>query len=278
MTTIQEAFKSPYYVATEAPTVSRLVWSYRYWRQQAATRTAEMALYNARKDIEAGRTRYPMGNQAFGNPAFNVRSFRNVRWIENPRAAGLRFVGYADKLANLRHSGYFSDDEQSETIRGVVFQMASRDGTMRIVPGYDNGLNGAADDNGPCAICFEETFEAKWGEHYDTERECAERADDLAQWVAEDEREYREANSAGVRYSELGDDIKQARQQALALLAERRAALEFWIPSDQSRAFPTICDTIADKVRALYAEIQSMRAKRAELFEQFHYHDGFVDC
>ncbi|WP_051383439.1 hypothetical protein [Bradyrhizobium sp. WSM3983] len=226
---ISEAFKSPYYVAAEAPAVSRLVWSYRYWRQQASTRTAEMALFNARKDIEAGRTRYPLGLQAWGNAPFRVRSFENVRWIENPRAAGLRFVGYSDKIASLRHKGWFTDEHQDETVRGVVFQLAGKDGKPQFVPGYDNSINGAADSNGPCAVCFEEIFEGDPESYaivdHDGAIESARRADQLAEWVADDEREYREANSAGIRYTELGDDISKARQQALALLAERRAVL-----------------------------------------------------
>ncbi len=279
MTTIRDAFQSPAYVALETPSAARLVWSYRYWRAQASTRTAEMALFNARKDIAEGKTRYPMHNQGYGNPAFTIRSFENVRWIENPRAAGLRFVGYADELAGLRYTGHYSDDSQSETIRGVVFQIAGKDGKARFVPGYDNAINGKADSNGPCAVCFEEVFEGEGdvradSDHYGAHRDCARRADQLAEWLAEDERDYQEAASAGLRYHELADDIASTRKEALALLAERRAAMA----QSNGQAFPTICGTIADKVRALYAEIQSMRAKRAELLDNFGHRQAFIDA
>lgn len=237
---------------------------------------ASEALANARRDIAEGKKRYPA---SYGwNPAFKARGSDHMRWIEKPAACGLRFVGYADKINRLDHTGWYSDNDQSSTIRGVVFQMPGRNGKPLFVPGYDNADNGAADNGGPVCLSFEDvtegegvefiksphgnywTYESNPAKH-DGARTAAGIADQLAQWCAESEREYQAALQAGGRFAELGAEIESVRATVKALLAERRAARA------NGESYPAICATIRQHVRAALHSIDKARQERRKLRE-----------
>lgn len=101
-----------------------------------------------------------------------------LRWVENP-THGLRFVGYADAIAtNIRHQGWYTDDCQDDTYRGVVYRLPARNGVEQFVPGYVASW----DDTGSC-LDFTSID--------DNEISAAHQADGLAQAYAEREIEYR---------------------------------------------------------------------------------------
>ncbi|RWE37433.1 hypothetical protein [Mesorhizobium sp.] len=185
-----------------------------------------------------------------------MRGAKAMRWIENPSACGLRFVGYAHDLARLNHTGWFVDNDQNETIKGVVFQLSARDGKPLFVSGYED-----ANGNG-YSLDFDDIETGASGEDCDdAKRDAARYADQIAEWIAEDEREYSAAWQAGSRFAELGDEIKADRKLALELLAERRAA------RDDGKAFPAICATIRQRVESILETIGEARAERRKLSE-----------
>jgi len=63
----------------------------------------------------------------------------NLRWVED--TAHLRRVGYADEIADIRHTGWFTDDFQEETYRGVVFRLTKLRGYL---VGYEDPNNDGA--------------------------------------------------------------------------------------------------------------------------------------
>lgn len=100
------------------------------------------------------------------------------RWIEKPSDFGLRFVGYANKVAprSVRRGGWSMDDDgcSGDVARGVVFQFPARNGRPRFVAGIADPYN-----DGPAVVSFDVT---------DCETTAAHWADQLAERYAEKER------------------------------------------------------------------------------------------
>ena len=87
---------------------------------------------------------------------------------------------YCDEVAGtrIRHTGWWTDDYQEEKIRGLVFRLPHNRGFLA---GWTMGEGMAS---------------AVEGDIYETEVEAARAADDLAESIAEDERESREEQEA----------------------------------------------------------------------------------
>ncbi|TPI86409.1 hypothetical protein [Mesorhizobium sp. B2-8-9] len=262
---LKAAFNRQSYVGGNPSEAERLVWAYRYWRAVRVTKTgkpgfgAKEALHLARADVGMNKIRYAesAASGAYG-PAFKLRGAKAMRWIEKPAACGLRVVDYADKLVRLDHTGWFLDnDNDGETARGIVYQLPGRHGKPLFVAGVADPFN-----DGAACLGFDDIERGASGEDCDdAKRTQAGYADQLAAWYAEDEREWRAASSAGVRYAELGEEIAADRKLALELLAERRAA------RDDGKAFPAICATIRQRVAEILHSIADAREKRAKLME-----------
>lgn len=249
--------------------------AFAYWRAVRVTKTglpgftAVEAIKLARADVDMGKERHASSSAGYG-PAFEMRGAKAMRWIEKPSTCGLRFVGYAHDLATLKHTGWFVDNDQNETVKGVVFQLPSRNGKAIFVSGYEDWNNGSADSNGPVCLDFddiEESDEPAGGnysddvQNYEAARDAARYADQLAEWIAENEREYQAAWHAGSRFADLGHQIANERKEALELLAERRAA------RDDGKAFPAICATIRQRVAKLLDDIAGARKQRSKLMQ-----------
>jgi len=178
----------------------------------------------ARKEAEYRRT------AANGQPFAGYGS-ACMRWIERPQSVGLRFVGFADEvcrrnhayLSGLDHGGWHTHpDHMSELVRGVVYRLTGRNGRARYVAGY-------ADPYNPGAACldFETIFEGEevdpvWGgcASYDQgARDAARHGDSIAETMAENEREYQAAFSAGTRFAEHGKPCKPRGMNASPFLA-----------------------------------------------------------
>lgn len=262
--------------------------AFKYWRAPRLSANgrsrrfdARSAIVDARRDVAAGKKRYPSEGKGIGEPYQSGSTA--LRWIEEPSAFGLRFVGYADEISRAHHSrsidhtGWFTTDDgwSGEKMRGVVFQLPGKNGQARFVAGYDNECNGAADNGGPCAISFDEIFIGDGEDHGcnsgrdEGAMEAARRADSIAEYAAELERDYQRASSARIQFDELADDIALERKQIIGLCAERREARAI------GANFATICETIRKEVRRAYRAIQRNRAKRAELESQFGRCEGW---
>lgn len=128
-----------------------------------------------------------------------------VRWFENPESKGLRLVGFADDVANLRHSGWFLDDVQCETVRGVVYQLPAHKGCPRFLFGYVDPFN-----DGP--VCLSLAV-------MDSANDAARRGDSMAESYADETREHDATYRAG----------QSARRKAVKALENCRR----WIQSSR---------------------------------------------
>lgn len=277
---LKAAFNRQPYVGGNPSDAEKLVWAYRYWRAVKVNKTgmpgfgAKEAFALAATDARIhNKVRYASSAEtgAYG-PAFTMRGAKAMRWIEKPSACGLRFVGYAGKLARLNHDGWYIDNDQSETVQGVVFQLPGRKGKALFVSGYDNPWNGKADSNGPVCLDFDDV---EIGDNEESDNpanmaaaiDAAGYADQLAEWMAEDEREYRAASSAGARYAELGEDIGQRRAEVKASIDQFKRARKVMTGRGESGVYDRLCSIIRGDVANELREIAKARAERAKLME-----------
>lgn len=269
------------YVGGNPTRAEKLVSAYRFHRARqrpSGLHCPAAAAYGfALNDVSTGKERYSVPS-GYG-PAFKARGTSHMRFIERPSTCGLRFVGYADKLAGLDHTGWYVDNDQNETVRGVVFQLPGRNGKPLFICGYEDWNNGKADSDGPVCLDFGDVLEGEarewipardgWSGYWsysddprdhDGCREAARAADQTAEWLAESEREYRAAWGAGSRYHDLGEEIAASRHTVKALLAERKAAR-----AAKLLTYPTICETIRRAVSNALGDIETARAERHKL-------------
>jgi hypothetical protein len=235
-----------------------LIDAFKFWRLQAKTRTAEMALFDARKDIANGKARYPATRGGMRGGTDWKLGNDNVFWCEQPDSY-LRRVGFADEcgLRSIRHNGWYMSDDNwtGETARGVVFQLPGRDRKPRFISGI------ADPNNEGCAVLSLEIFGEK--------EDAARNADSLAETYADNERDYQRAWRAGQEYSELGETISEARGECLALIAEVKA----------NRAgiakTPRICKLLREHIASYQRHTKSARRKRKELLCGYGNVDAF---
>lgn len=247
--------------------------------------SATSALANARRDVEAEKTRYASSH--WSRKAGNGEATDGKRWIENPESVGLRFAGYADEIdGNIRHRGWFIDSYQDAKYRGVVYQLPGKNGLSRFVVGHDDSDNRAADNGGPAYVDFSTIYEsdfademrqalasigkayrtpdmlkpAYWAEaaHETAKREAARMADSFAESEAEKAREYNEAWECGLHYADAIEERAEAKAALRALLAERRA-----MRSQASASTSAICDAIAYKARGLIDDLRKANERMA---------------
>lgn len=264
------------------PEGEALARSYKYWRQLG--RAPREALQRAALDYFRRDRRYPRHHRfaAMGVPF----SREGLRWADDPRAVGLRFVGFADDIAGraIEHRGWFTDcDGCGEVLRGAVYQLPGRKGRTRYLAAYrvgSEGNRGWSDTahDGAAAVACREVFEAERGDsdayyYYrgggdapEAAREAARRADSIAETVARDQREYDEAWQAARRWSDLADDIAEIRAQARQLVADMRAAIK-----SGATAAPSICTALRKSLRSLIEAAAELKAERESIADDFYY-------
>lgn len=190
-----------------------------YKRERHIGYPARLALANARKRASAGHATpepiYSPQNGSAYSPEWSPRD--QWRWIERPRAVGLRFAGYADQLASIRHRGWYIDDNYSETARGVVFLLPNG----RAVYGVQDPHNGSAEHDGPCLIRVSDVVDTA---KHDL-AQIALWADQAAESYAELERDQQQADSeARAAFSEANEARDECRSALENLKAARMAA------------------------------------------------------
>lgn len=236
------------------------------------------ALNLARADVAAGKARYPRGS--YGAVCWQPGK-PGIAWVQNVDGAGLRHIGNVEAeshggriWSNRDSCGWYSDNDQNETIYGVVYQLPGRDGKARFVAGYAS----ADDCDGLPTLDFGSIYEsdessgANYSDDvasYDGARDAARTADSMAQHAAESEREYQSAWQAGSRFAELAETVTESRKSALVLLAERRRAAT----AGKGASYLAICGAIRDKVESLLESISEARQERAKLKEGKHVND-----
>lgn len=189
-----------------------------------------------------------------------------LRWIENTEAAGLRFVGWADDVGGLRHTGWHCDDEGRETLRGGVWQMPGKAGAARLLYGYAEFEGRGEMNPGSAALCVSDVvsvpMRGEFGNLDETEgaRDAARWADGLAESTAEDRRDYDSAYQAGRAAAELDAEAMAARAELLPLLREMRAIRKS--PHTPLSPVGQICARLRRDVAGLLETISEKRAER----------------
>lgn len=180
------------------------------------------------------------------NIEYNPASKDGLRWVENV-SLGLRFTGFCDEITHyIRHTGWYIDDiGAGDTYRGVVYQLATRNGMEQYVAGYADPWSG------DCARVDFATI------HRD-KTAAAYAANKLAETNAAIERHYNEAWQAGAQYADIVAEIQETRKEThdllLAVKAERQRAVA-----------PVICNTLRASIKqGLYA-VKALRQKRDKL-------------
>jgi hypothetical protein len=225
------------------------------------------ALKHAKAAIAKGETYFPRCLVTAYNPQWEKQ---NARWIENLSNSGLRFVGYADKLTRMDHTGWYCDAFQDETLRGCVLQMPARNGKEIFLPAYEDPCNA-----GTYAVCFD-WIEGERGSRWDKEdqqalRDAARAADSFAEHQAEDMREHDEAWQRGRQYAELRDEIANERDELRALVRELKTAREHG---------PAICkalrETVREKRDAMHKAWQQAEDCKAGIWRELYgaFNDG----
>lgn len=232
--------------------MSDLFDAYRFHRQ-CGSRAIDAVRY-AREDVARGTKRYP---HAHTSSVMGAANESGHAWCEDVHEIGLRFVGYADEIVNLRHTGWFADNFQDETFRGAVWQWPARNGEPRYVAGYGDPNNEGAARLDMTSITDDKT-------------EAAYRADRVAERDAESEREYQEAADAGQYYLELAEEAAEARKAALAILAEAKRARALG-------TFPALREAVCRKLRDYLDDRTEAYDKRDQLLADWGRTPGFVD-
>lgn len=187
-----------------------------------------------------------------------------LRWIENTEAAGLRFVGWADDVGGLRHTGWHCDDEGHETLRGGVWQMPGKAGAARLLYGYAEFEGRGEMNPGSAALCVSDVvtvpMRGEFGNLDETDgaRDAARWADGLAETTAEDRRDYNAAYQAGREAAEADAAAIAARAELLPLLGELRALRRAPVAGET----PNACRALRRAVDSLLETISEKRAER----------------
>jgi hypothetical protein len=254
---------------------SNLLASFRYWRSNGRVIVlgkgsrpyrATEALEKARADMAAGTTRYPSTGLASYQ---NLPGDRGGRWIENPEAAGLRFVGFSDELRDTRdsHTGWFlyPEGDPAECARGAVYQLPSRGGRSVYVEAIRTGehTRGGWRDMGEDGSAYVFLNARHLGEvggeeyrgrdHVGAFRDAAHGADREAEIYADAERDYHKAYAAGQKAAEYVEEAAIGRAAARELVAElrayHRAAPGFAVNPLGARMCTTIREAIRQHIR-----------------------------
>lgn len=209
-----------------------------------------------------------------------------LRWFESTADVGIRFVGWADELASLHHSGWYSDDEQTGLLCGGVWQLPARNGRARLIYGYTEREGRKELNPGSARLVVSHILESEpcrdWESVTDLPevREAARYADGMAESAAEKEREYRAAYEKGREAAEADAEALEARKTARPLIRELKAALR--VPMARA-AFPKACQALRERIDSLVETISEARETRDSLwcdcgsFDAEAFRAGFID-
>lgn len=185
----------------------------------------------------------------------------NLKWYETPSDYGLREHGQAsDFLTHIRHTGWFVDSHQEETVSGYVFHLPGKHGKCRFVAAISDAYNIG-------------TFGFDLSQVFDTEREAAMRADDEAEHYAAMSRECDEAYQAARSIEEMRDDNANTRRDALALFRDIKAAR-----GNGMADYTAICGELRASLLAYRQECLANYRKINELADIWGSHDGFINA
>ena len=137
---------------------------------------------------------------------------RAKRFFQSEQDTGLRRVGWSDEHLRIKHTGWYSDNYQEETFRGVVFRLTARlRGRERFVAGYFESMS--------------EGFVLDLSEIWEDDLTgAAQEGDRLAERAAEKARDFEAKDAAALRIEEIGAELKNVRAEILELCQSIRKA------------------------------------------------------
>jgi hypothetical protein len=222
---------------------------------RAKNLTAERAFELATRDGHNGKAhytsspwnapRFPMAIRMKSKPDYYVvqdeNAFRTV--IEN--------TGQNNRRDS--HNGYYTgpDQDTDNLCIGVVIALPHG----KFYPGYRfTGMDG-----GPVV-----DFSAV----YDDKDDAARPAESMAEYAAEEEREYQTAWQAGSAWASEKAELEEAKRDLKALLIERRKV-------KGTEGYPALCAAIRGAVRSFVRDIEEARTNMRKLKSGDHKHLGF---
>lgn len=206
-----------------------------------------------------------------GGPNARFGPRESLQWLEYGLDAFPRWA-WADAMASLRHRGHYDSEHCEETYRGIVLR--TNRGTL--IPGVMHGSESRS--KGWQSVCGNDlAVIVSTDSPYDADDSvaCARRADQMAERLAESEREYQEAASAAIESNDLAQAIKDARAETLEGLAELRRARR--IAGGNAENFPHICETMKRTARGACRLISKNRKRISELRERYADSQGYQD-
>jgi len=212
--------------------------------------TRELADYINRKYSKYGFS-LPRSSAIAYNPEWSPegRSGERYRWVECP-SDGLRKVGKASDIVRLNHTGWYTDNYQSETVHGEVWQLpADREGNCRFVPGVNDPCNDAS------VLDFRSITDDK--------EQCAWEADRMAEMYAERAREYQAKDEAERRLEEIGEEIQEEYQGFRRITKELRESCR----SGAVTGVPVVKELVRKEWSRVKARILRLRAERTRIEE-----------
>jgi len=225
----------------------------------------------ARAALEAARALpadYVQGREYYGSSGSVGAPFKDgsdtVRHVDKWAQLGLRFVGNADELVRLDHTGWFTDEDGfGETLRGGVWQLPAHKGRVRLLYGYRE-IEGRSEMNpGSAVLCVshivDEPADDSGNIPEEAVKEAARFADGLAESAAEEARDYRAVYKEGEKAAEADEEAMEARKELLPLLAEMRT---FRREYANGRALPSVGSALLARVESLLETIREKRAER----------------
>lgn len=273
---------APYYYESADAKAGHVASHYRYFRHIGVG--AKAALEAALK-LPAS---YVKGREYYGSKGIWGAPFQQgrdvMRWAEDTKALGLRFIGWAGDIVSMRHTGWYCDDEEHETLRGGVWQFPGRKGESILIYGYAEFEGSREMNPGSAALCVSDLvrvpMRGEFGNVDETDgaKDAARWADGLAESVAEDRRDYNLAYQIGRKAAEHDGEMIAARQKLLPLLAELRA-----VRRGRLMLTELICETLQERVRSLMYQIREERAARDSSWERIYssqqeaWKAGFMD-
>lgn len=184
------------------------------------------------------------------------------RWHESPESC-FRFAGLAHELANIKHTGWHTDDIHcggDELARGVVYRLPRSRGFLAAIA---DPWQADKDGHGPCIFEIDSNGNL---EIHETEQDAATRADRLAEIYAESERLHNEQERERERLQE------QIEAGTASLDAFRRMTRELIREiRDSSGISAGLCDRLKNDIRnwraAMHNGHQEIKSARRQLEE-----------
>lgn len=216
-------------------------------------------------------------------PSIGAADKGGARWIVDPAAYGLRFVGWSDERASRRidHRGwYLRDSDFGEVARGCVYALPAREGRSRLVAGFrcgstdkrGNWSDEATGETESACVDLSTIYLGEPGEdHTDMDsqalRDACSLGDSMAERYAEREREYQENWNSGQDAARAIEQAKELRERARGLLIELRGA--------RGELPPMIEAQTRGEVARLLTEARERYDSARSLWGQYGHDDAF---